>query len=68
MMLRDHFTKCLGMPIQVQETYHKLKANASKGRTDSKKYWIESANAIGLFDTAKNGMHLYPQQYDEQLK
>eukprot|EP00979_Chaetoceros_neogracilis_P000230 scaffold71_cov265-Chaetoceros_neogracile.AAC.31 len=65
MMLRDHFAKCLGMPLQVQETYHKLKANASKGRTDSKKYWIESANAIGLFDTAKNGMHLYPQQYDD---
>jgi hypothetical protein len=55
------------MPLQVQETYHKLKANASKGRTDSKKYWIESANAIGLFDTDKNGMHLYPQQYDDQL-
>jgi len=51
MMLRDHFTKCHAMPPAIQERYLSLKANASQGATDSKKYWMESANSLGLIDT-----------------
>lgn len=51
MMLRDHFTKCSAMPQQMNERYLCLKANASQGATDSKKYWIESAHTLGLTDT-----------------
>ena len=51
MMLRDHFTKCHAMPHQMKERYLCLKANASQGATDSKKYWIESAHTLGLTDT-----------------
>jgi hypothetical protein len=51
MMLRDHFTKCHAMPPPIQERYLSLKANASQGATDSKKYWIESAHSLGLVDT-----------------
>ena len=68
MMLRDHFSECPAMPLQVLETYHRLKANDSKGRTDSKKYWIESARVLGLFDTGKNGMRLRPQHNDQLLR
>ena len=51
-MLRDHFTKCHAMPPAIQERYLSLKANASQGATDSKKYWIESAISLGLVDTS----------------
>lgn len=56
MMLRDHFTKCSAMPPQMNERYLCLKANASQGATDSKKYWIESARTLGLVDTENEGM------------
>lgn len=52
MMLRDHFTKCHAMPPAIQERYLSLKSNASQGATDSKKYWIESANSLGLVDSS----------------
>lgn len=42
MMLRDHFTKCSAMPPRLHEHYLTLKANASQGATDSKRYWIDS--------------------------
>lgn len=51
MMLRDHFTKCHAMPPAIKERYLCLKANASQGATDSKKYWIVSAHALGLVDS-----------------
>jgi hypothetical protein len=46
MMLRDHFTKCSAMPPQLNERYLTLKANASQGATDSKRYWIDSGMFI----------------------
>lgn len=51
MMLRDHFTKCPAMPEHLKERYLCLKANASQGATDSKRYWVESAKSLGLVDT-----------------
>ncbi len=42
MMLRDHFTKCDAMPPGLKDRYLCLKANASQGATDSKRYWIDS--------------------------
>ena len=51
MMLRDHFTKCPAMPDHLKERYLCLKANASQGATDSKRYWVESAKSLGLVDT-----------------
>lgn len=42
MMLRDHFTKCTAMPPEMRDRYLSLKANASQGATDSKRYWIDS--------------------------
>jgi hypothetical protein len=51
MMLRDHFPKCDHMPGQVKERYLSLRANASQGATDSKRYWIDSAHELGLLDT-----------------
>ena len=42
MMLRDHFTKCTAMPPDMRDRYLSLKANASQGATDSKRYWIDS--------------------------
>eukprot|EP00558_Chaetoceros_sp_UNC1202_P005976 CAMPEP_0197257990 /NCGR_PEP_ID=MMETSP1429-20130617/80599_1 /TAXON_ID=49237 /ORGANISM="Chaetoceros sp., Strain UNC1202" /LENGTH=70 /DNA_ID=CAMNT_0042721979 /DNA_START=203 /DNA_END=415 /DNA_ORIENTATION=+ len=53
MMLRDHFTKCHMMPGEMKERYLCLKANASQGATDSKKYWVTSAHALGLVDSGK---------------
>lgn len=44
------------MPPQMNERYLCLKANASQGATDSKKYWIESARTLGLVDTENEGM------------
>lgn len=51
MMLRDHFTKCPAMPDHIKHRYMCLKANASQGATDSKRYWVESAKSLGLIDT-----------------
>jgi hypothetical protein len=65
MMLRDHFTKCNAMPPQMNERYLCLKANASQGATDSKKYWIESARTLGLVDTEQEGMRFqHPRGHD----
>jgi len=64
-MLRDHFTKCNAMPPQMNERYLCLKANASQGATDSKKYWIESARTLGLVDTEQEGMRFqHPRGHD----
>ena len=46
MMLRDHFTKCNAMPPELKDRYLSLKANASQGATDSKRYWIDSGKTI----------------------
>jgi len=56
MMLRDHFPNCEHMPTQIKERYTSLKANASQGATDSKRYWIDSAHELGLIDTPDCGI------------
>jgi hypothetical protein len=56
MMLRDHFPKCEHMPVQMKQRYASLKANASQGATDSKRYWIDSAHELGLMDTVDCGI------------
>lgn len=66
MMLRDHFTKCSAMPPQMNERYLCLKANASQGATDSKKYWIESAHSLGLVDTDEKGIRFQQEQEEKQ--
>jgi hypothetical protein len=56
MMLRDHFPKCEHMPVQMKQRYAFLKENASQGAMESKRYWVDSAHALGLVDTVDSGI------------
>lgn len=48
-LLQRHFHHCDMVPNEIQETYKKLKSDEARSGM-SKKYWIESAKALGLVD------------------
>ena len=48
-LLQRHFDYCDMVPKEIQETYKKLKSDEARSGM-SKKYWIESAKALGLVD------------------
>jgi len=49
-LLQRHMHVCDNVPEEVMKRYHDLKADDARSGT-SKKYWIESAKALGLVDT-----------------
>ncbi len=51
MMLREHFINCHMLPRQIKDQYFSLKEIVSQGAPESKKYWVESAQILGLVDT-----------------
>ena len=51
MMIRDHFTNCNGLPLQLRTRFLQLKGKTAQGATDSKRYWIDSALKLGMVDT-----------------
>lgn len=55
MMIRDHFSTCKEMPPHEREQYNKLKNTTTKGAMESKKYWVDSAESLGMVDTG-NGI------------
>jgi len=52
MMVRDHFVQCRAMPSDVKMQYLSLKSNTSPGAADSKRYWVESAQNLGMHDSS----------------
>ncbi|KAG7347813.1 hypothetical protein IV203_016518 [Nitzschia inconspicua] len=56
MMLRDHFAKCSGMPLDIQQKYVRLKHKTTQGATDSKLFWVHSAKRMGLVDLKDGGI------------
>ena len=56
MMIRDHFSKCNDMPDDIRMKYNRLKASTTKGEMESKRYWTESASALGLHDEPGGGI------------
>jgi hypothetical protein len=51
MMLRDHFGVCNAIPAAQKQQFLELKGKTSQGATDSKHYWVCSANKMGLVDS-----------------
>ena len=58
MTIRDHFVRCPGMPDALKSRFLELKSNTTQGATDSKKYWVDSAKRLGMFDTPKQGISI----------
>ncbi|CAB9528003.1 expressed unknown protein [Seminavis robusta] len=54
MMLREHFTRCSGMPEDIKEKIVALKqGKTAQGATNSKEFWEHSAKGLGMRDTEK---------------
>ena len=49
-LLQRHLHSCPAVPDQIMEQYHTLKGDDARSGT-SKKYWMESAQSLGLVDT-----------------
>ena len=49
-LLQRHMHVCENVPPEIMSRYNELKADDARSGT-SKKYWIESAKALGLIDT-----------------
>ncbi len=49
-LLQRHLHSCPSVPDQIMEQYHTLKGDDARSGT-SKKYWMESAQSLGLVDT-----------------
>ena len=63
MMIYEHFHKCTELPNTIQNHYWSLKGTTRRGEVESKKYWEESATAMGIVDTP-HGMFMmgtYPE-------
>ncbi|KAL3908712.1 MAG: hypothetical protein SGILL_008379 [Bacillariaceae sp.] len=58
MMLRDHFGKCKAMPLAVQDKFLRLKRKTTQGATDSKLFWVHSAEKMGLEDSEDGGIRI----------
>ena len=58
MMLRDHFGNCDAMPADTKAKFMELRANATQGAVDSKKYWASSARILGMVDTVDRGIQM----------
>jgi hypothetical protein len=50
-LLQRHLHSCSSVPQEIMRRYETLKADDARSGT-SKKYWVESANSLGLVDTA----------------
>lgn len=50
-LLQRHLHVCDFVPKEIMKVYNELKADDARSGT-SKRYWIDSALALGLFDTA----------------
>jgi len=53
MMLRDHFKNCEAIHSNVRDRFMALKEKPSQGATDSKRFWVYSAEKLGLTDSTK---------------
>jgi hypothetical protein len=56
MMLRDHFGRCTGMPLPIQNKFLRFKRKTTQGATDSKLFWVLSAQRMGLVDSEEGGI------------
>ena len=61
-MQRFHFEQCSSIPDDKRRTYKSLKTTRPRGVGSPQKYWIVSANELGLIDTPK-GIRIGPKLY-----
>jgi hypothetical protein len=58
MMLREHFGRCSGLPVELKEKFIQLKdGKTTQAATNSKEYWEYSAAKLGMVDTGRGIMN-----------
>jgi len=65
MMIRDHFSNCKEMIPEARQKYTKYRNMTKKGDMESKSYWIESAKALGMYDTESSGIQMVSKEGQE---
>ncbi len=53
MMVREHFSVCEEIPLEVRQKYVTLKQMAKRGEIELKSYWKNSAIELGMMDVDK---------------